>query len=120
MTNGIRHLQIRFSPEFRSRPAGSPLQGECRRFDPVSTHLKSIRYEDLGTLCWEVLGTWASAVGTIGAVIVSLWLAGRQNRPRLLTLADKRILISGVPKGLRRSASETFPTCWWWKYRIPA
>jgi len=36
--NRIRQLRFRHSAQFRSRPAGSPLQGECRRFDPVSTH----------------------------------------------------------------------------------
>jgi hypothetical protein len=36
--NRIRQLRFRHSVQFRSCPTGSPLQGECRRFDPVSTH----------------------------------------------------------------------------------
>src|SRR6267378_1341259 len=43
VANGIRQLQNRLSTETRNCPAGSPLQGECRRFDPVSTH------QDLGS-----------------------------------------------------------------------
>src|SRR6266480_3931251 len=38
VANGIRQLQNRLSTETRNCPAGSSLQGECRRFDPVSTH----------------------------------------------------------------------------------
>src|ERR1700730_1031310 len=38
VANGIRQLQNRLSTETRNCPAASPLQGECRRFDPVSTH----------------------------------------------------------------------------------
>lgn len=35
-----------------------------------------------------------SAVGTVAAVIVALYLAGRQSRPRLRVLADKRAFFS--------------------------
>src|SRR6266480_2050998 len=38
VANAIRQLQNRLSTETRNCPAGSSLQGECRRFDPVSTH----------------------------------------------------------------------------------
>src|SRR5439155_21130991 len=38
VANAIRQLQNRLSTETRNCPAGSPLQGECRRFEPVSTH----------------------------------------------------------------------------------
>src|SRR5260370_24223513 len=38
VANGIRQLRFRDSAQSRSRPAGSPLQGEGRRFETVSTH----------------------------------------------------------------------------------
>jgi hypothetical protein len=38
VANGIRQLQIQLPTEIRDCRAGSPLQGEGRRFDPVSTH----------------------------------------------------------------------------------
>jgi hypothetical protein len=41
VANGIRQLQNPLTTETRNCPAGSPLQGECRRFDPVSTHHSS-------------------------------------------------------------------------------
>lgn len=58
---------------------------------------------------WEVLGTWASAAATFGAVIVSLWLASRQSRPRLRVWADKRILISGISAGTAEIRPADFP-----------
>ena len=36
--NRIRQLRFSAFRRLHSRPTGSPLQGECRRFDPVSTH----------------------------------------------------------------------------------
>src|SRR5882762_7308843 len=38
VANAIRQLQNRLSTETRNCPAESPLQGECRRFERVSTH----------------------------------------------------------------------------------
>ena len=32
---------------------------------------------------WNVAGTWISALGTVGAVVVSLWLAWQSGRPRI-------------------------------------
>ncbi|WP_420462679.1 hypothetical protein [Candidatus Palauibacter sp.] len=32
---------------------------------------------------WNVAGTWVSALGTVGAVVVSLWLAWQSGRPRV-------------------------------------
>jgi hypothetical protein len=42
---------------------------------------------------WEVLGTWAAAVATFAAVIVSLRLARRAERPRLRVSVDHRLLL---------------------------
>jgi hypothetical protein len=38
VANRIRQLQIQLLTEIRNCSVGPPLQGECRRFDPVSTH----------------------------------------------------------------------------------
>lgn len=42
---------------------------------------------------WEALGTWAAAVATFAAVIVSLWLARKAERPRLIVSCDQRVFI---------------------------
>lgn len=56
---------------------------------------------------WDVAGTWISGLGSLGAVIVSLWLAQRAGRIRLAVKMDyARIMahVSGqladVPSGL--------------------
>jgi hypothetical protein len=41
VANGIRQLQIQLPTEVRDCHAGSPLQGEGRRFETVSTHQAS-------------------------------------------------------------------------------
>lgn len=43
---------------------------------------------------WEMIGTWLAAVGTIGAVVVSLWLA-RRSGVVLRVAAGARVLIGG-------------------------
>jgi hypothetical protein len=58
---------------------------------------------------WEVLGTWVSGIGTVGAVIVLLWLASRSERPRLKILVARRIVISGVPTGTTHVTPKDFP-----------
>jgi hypothetical protein len=52
---------------------------------------------------WEVLGTWAAAVGTIAAVVTSLWIALRRERPRLRVRADQRLLVE--PSQIRDRAA---------------
>jgi hypothetical protein len=42
---------------------------------------------------WEVLGTWAAAVATFAAVLVSLRLARTAELPRLVVSCDQRILV---------------------------
>jgi hypothetical protein len=42
---------------------------------------------------WEVLGTWAAAVATFSAVVVSLRLARQTERPRLRVSVDLRVLL---------------------------
>jgi hypothetical protein len=37
---------------------------------------------------WDVIGTWAAALGTFAAVIASLWLARRSEAPRLKITAE--------------------------------
>jgi hypothetical protein len=55
---------------------------------------------------WEVLGTWAAAVATFAAVIVSLRLARRAERPQLRIRADLRLLLDPAkvadPENVRR------------------
>lgn len=58
---------------------------------------------------WELVGVWLSAIGTLGAVIVSLWLASRASRPQLRILVDKRVLISQVQSGRHSVQLKDFP-----------
>ncbi|MCR4291965.1 MAG: hypothetical protein NUV76_03705 [Candidatus Kuenenia sp.] len=37
---------------------------------------------------WSVIGTWLAAIGTVGAVVTSLWLAFRQNKIKLKVSAE--------------------------------
>lgn len=41
----------------------------------------------------EMLGTWAAALATFAAVLASLWLARKAERPRLIVSCDQRVLI---------------------------
>jgi hypothetical protein len=43
---------------------------------------------------WEVIGVWVSGIGTVGAVIVALWLARNQGRVRLSVTAGHRLLVA--------------------------
>ena len=43
---------------------------------------------------WNVIGTWVASIGTVGAVITSLWLATNANKVKLKVFAGHRILIS--------------------------
>lgn len=43
---------------------------------------------------WSVIGTWVSSIGTVAAVITSLWFSYRQNRLRLSVTAGHRIIIN--------------------------
>jgi hypothetical protein len=43
---------------------------------------------------WSVIGTWVAGIGTVGAVITSLWLALHQNTIKLKVSAGHRLLIS--------------------------
>jgi hypothetical protein len=43
---------------------------------------------------WAVLGTWVASIGTVAAVITSLWFAFHQNRIKLKVSAGHRILIT--------------------------
>jgi hypothetical protein len=42
---------------------------------------------------WEMLGTWAAAIATFAAVIVSLRLARRAERPQVTVSVDQRLLL---------------------------
>ena len=42
---------------------------------------------------WEMLGTWAAAIATFAAVIVSLRLARRAEMPKLTVSCDERLLL---------------------------
>lgn len=43
---------------------------------------------------WSVIGTWVAGIGTVGAVITSLWLARHQNTIKLKVSAGYRLLIT--------------------------
>ncbi|MCT7941553.1 hypothetical protein [Shewanella holmiensis] len=43
---------------------------------------------------WNVIGTWLASIGTIGAVITSLWLANRQGKIHLGIVAGHRQLVT--------------------------
>jgi len=43
---------------------------------------------------WGVIGTWVAGIGTVSAVIVSLWLAYHQGRARLIVNAGHRLIIT--------------------------
>lgn len=52
----------------------------------------------------EILPSWLSAIGTVGAVIVALWLSLKQNRIKYMTAASldkesKKIIFRIVNKG---------------------
>lgn len=47
---------------------------------------------------WGVIGTWVASIGTLSAVVTSLWLAYNQNRVKLKVFAGHRILISQIEK----------------------
>ncbi len=42
---------------------------------------------------WGVIGTWVASIGTVAAVITSLWLASHQNSIKLKVSAGERIMI---------------------------
>lgn len=44
----------------------------------------------------NVIGTWIAAIGTVGAVITSLWLSYNSNRVKLKIKADARILVDST------------------------
>src|SRR6266478_2015919 len=46
-----------------------------------------------GYKLWEVLGTWAAALATFSAVVVSLRLARQAERPRLRVSVEHRLLL---------------------------
>jgi hypothetical protein len=59
---------------------------------------------------WEALGVWAGAAATFSAVLVSLRLARRAERPRLLVTIDERVLVD--PSNVRDPGNvrlEDFP-----------
>lgn len=43
---------------------------------------------------WSVIGTWVAGIGTVGAVITSLWFALHQNTIKLKVSAGHRLLIT--------------------------
>ncbi|MDW6002835.1 hypothetical protein [Vibrio mangrovi] len=47
---------------------------------------------------WNVVGTWVASIGTVSAVITSLWLASNANKVKLIVFAGHRILISRLEK----------------------
>jgi hypothetical protein len=47
---------------------------------------------------WSVIGTWIASIGTVSAVITSLWLANSVNKIKLKVSAGHRILISPLEK----------------------
>lgn len=44
---------------------------------------------------WNVAGTWVSALGTVGAVVVALWLALQTGRPRIDDVVYLGTLLGG-------------------------
>lgn len=47
---------------------------------------------------WNAVGTWISGLGTIGAVITSLWLANNNNKIKLKIKVNSSILIDTFTK----------------------
>ncbi|WP_294962005.1 hypothetical protein [Sulfurimonas sp.] len=47
----------------------------------------------------SVIGTWIAAIGTVGAVITSLWLASSNNRVKLKISAETNSLLSSNESG---------------------
>lgn len=43
---------------------------------------------------WSVIGTWLASIGTVSAVITSLWLAYHQDRVKLRVVAGHRLIVS--------------------------
>ncbi|HDZ45608.1 hypothetical protein LCGC14_0097230 [marine sediment metagenome] len=43
---------------------------------------------------WSVIGTWVAGIGTVGAVVTSLWFALHQNTIKLKVSAGHRILVT--------------------------
>jgi hypothetical protein len=44
----------------------------------------------------DVIGTWIAAIGTVGAVITSLWLSYNSNKIKLQIMASSRIIIDSL------------------------
>lgn len=49
---------------------------------------------DLTLQLWGVIGTWVASIGTVAAVITSLWLAYHQSRLKLSITAGHRLLVT--------------------------
>jgi len=43
---------------------------------------------------WGIIGTWVAGIGTVSAVIVSLWLAYHQGKVKLKVYAGHRLIIT--------------------------
>lgn len=48
---------------------------------------------------WSVIGTWVASIGTVSAVITSLWLASRADKVKLKVFAGHRLLLPKLEKG---------------------
>ena len=49
---------------------------------------------------WNVIGTWIASIGTVSAVITSLWLAYHQGRVKLNVVAGHRQLVTQGSKNI--------------------
>ncbi|KAB7881234.1 hypothetical protein [Poseidonibacter ostreae] len=47
----------------------------------------------------DVVGTWIASIGTVGAVITSLWIANNSNKVKLNVSASARVLIDSTRNG---------------------
>ncbi|MCL1127796.1 hypothetical protein [Shewanella surugensis] len=47
---------------------------------------------------WSVIGTWLASIGTVSAVVTSLWLANRQGKIHLGIVAGHRQLVTKASK----------------------
>lgn len=50
--------------------------------------------EETNLQLWNVIGTWVASIGTVSAVITSLWFSRQQNRIRLKISAGARMVFT--------------------------
>jgi hypothetical protein len=61
---------------------------------PCSIKVDANGMDNITLQVWSVIGTWVAGLGTLAAVVVSLWIALHQSRVKLEVGAGHRLLIT--------------------------